>query len=48
MYLIGHVKSHLRVEAHQPISCDRSLGILLGIQKGSRGSKGIYLYEGSI
>jgi hypothetical protein len=55
MYLISHVKSHLGVEVHQPISCDRSLGIPLGIQKGSRRSRknlgdlrGIYLYEGSI
>jgi hypothetical protein len=40
MYLVGHVRSHLGVEVHQPTSRDRSLGILLGIQEGSRGSKG--------
>jgi hypothetical protein len=28
------------VEIHQPVSRDRSLGIPLGIQGGSRGSKG--------
>jgi hypothetical protein len=39
MYLISHVGSHLGVEVHQPTLCDRSLGILLGIQEGSRGSK---------
>jgi hypothetical protein len=40
MYLIGYVGSHLGVEMHQPTSRDRSLGILLGIQGGSRGSRG--------
>jgi hypothetical protein len=40
MYLISHVKSHLGVEVHQPTLRDRSLGILLGIQEGSRGSRG--------
>jgi hypothetical protein len=40
MYLIGHVRSHLEVEVHQPTSRDGSLGIPLGIQGGSRGSKG--------
>jgi hypothetical protein len=39
MYLISHVRSYLGVEVHQPTSRDRSLGILLGIQGGSRGSK---------
>jgi hypothetical protein len=55
MYLISHVKSHLGVEVHQPTLRDRSLGILLGIQGESKGSKrdpgdlgGIYLYEDSI
>jgi hypothetical protein len=28
------------VEVHQPTLCDRSLGIPLGIQEGSRGSGG--------
>jgi hypothetical protein len=52
MYLIGHVGSHLGVEVHQPTSRDRSLGILLGIQGGSKGDPGdlggIYLYGDSI
>jgi hypothetical protein len=36
MYLVGYVRNYLGVEVHQPISRDRSLGI----QEGSRGSKG--------
>jgi hypothetical protein len=28
------------MKVHQPTLCDRSLGILLGIQERSRGSKG--------
>jgi hypothetical protein len=40
MYLIGHVESYLGVEVHQSISRDRSLGIPLGIQEGSRRSRG--------
>jgi hypothetical protein len=36
MYLISYIGSYLGVEVHQPTSRDRSLGIPLEIQEGSR------------
>jgi hypothetical protein len=42
MYLVGHVRSYLGVEVHQPTSRDGSLGIPLGIQGGSIYTKILY------
>jgi hypothetical protein len=42
MYLVGHVRSYLGVEVHQPTSRDGSLGIPLGIQGGSICTKVLY------